>query len=97
MSIKDALRDANVQIIDVRSMMEYQMGHVSGSINIPLDEIPQHVEEFKSAKGPLIFCCASGNRSGQAVYYLEESGLQNIVNGGGWMNVNFEISNIESL
>lgn len=95
MNLKEALKDPNVQIIDVRSFMEYQMGHVSGSVNIPLNEIPQHVIEFKSATGPLVFCCASGNRSGQAAYYLQESGVENVCNGGGWMNVNYELSQIQ--
>jgi rhodanese-related sulfurtransferase len=43
----------------------------------------------------LIFCCASGNRSGQAVYYLQESGVENVCNGGGWMNVNYELSQMQ--
>jgi phage shock protein E len=97
MNLKEALKDPHVQIIDVRSFMEYQMGHVSGSVNIPLNEIPQHVTEFNSATGPLVFCCASGNRSGQAVYYLEESGVKNVINGGGWMNVNYEISQMQTV
>jgi rhodanese-related sulfurtransferase len=95
MNIQDALKDDNVKIIDVRSMIEFQMGHVSGSINIPLNEIPQHVDEFKIANGPMVFCCASGGRSGQAVNYLQENGIKNICNGGGWMNVNFELSKIQ--
>jgi rhodanese-related sulfurtransferase len=97
MNLKEALKDPHVQIIDVRSFMEYQMGHVSGSVNIPLNEIPQHVTEFNSATGPLVFCCASGNRSGQAVYYLEESGVKNVINGFGWMNVNYEISQMQTV
>jgi rhodanese-related sulfurtransferase len=95
MNLKEALKNPNHQIIDVRSFMEFQMGHVAGSINIPLNEIPQHVEEFKSLSGALIFCCASGNRSGQAVYYLQESGVENVCNGGGWMNVNYELSQMQ--
>jgi rhodanese-related sulfurtransferase len=35
------------------------------SINIPLNEIPERVEELKKLNAPLILCCASGNRSGQ--------------------------------
>ncbi|MEY2938663.1 MAG: hypothetical protein RL062_1252 [Bacteroidota bacterium] len=94
MSLKEALQHPNVKIIDVRSVGEFQMGHVAGSINIPLNEIPQHLEEFKSMDFPLVLCCASGGRSGQATYFLQENGIQNCINGGGWMNVNFEITQI---
>lgn len=37
----------NKTIIDVRTPMEFMGGHVTGSINIPLNEIPQRVEEIK--------------------------------------------------
>lgn len=81
-----------MRIIDVRSPMEFQMGHVAGSVNIPLNEIPQQLAELKNYPGPQVFCCASGNRSGQAVYFLQENGISNAINGGSWMDVNFEIS-----
>ena len=53
-------------IIDVRSPEEFKNGNVAGSINIPLNEIQQRIEEIKKLPYPLILCCASGNRSGQA-------------------------------
>ena len=97
MTTKEALSLSDVKIIDVRSFMEFQAGHVPGSINIPLNEIPQHVADLKNETCPLIFCCASGNRSGQAVYYLQEHGVSNAINGGGWMSVQFEISQLQSV
>jgi len=81
----------NKKIIDVRSKMEFMGGHVAGSINIPLQEIPDHVEEIRDM-GETIFCCASGNRSGQAVNYLKAQGI-NCENGGGWMELNFKLQN----
>jgi rhodanese-related sulfurtransferase len=74
-------------IVDVRSDMEFMGGHVAGSINIPLHEIPQRIEEFKAMAQPIILCCASGNRSGQATAFLKQHGI-NCINGGGWMEVN---------
>ena len=97
MTTKEALSQPDVKIIDVRSFMEFQSGHVPGSINIPLNEIPQHVADLKNETCPLIFCCASGNRSGQAVYYLQEHGVSNAINGGGWMSVQFELSQLQSI
>ena len=52
-------------IIDVRSYGEFMGGHVAGSINIPLQEITQRLDEIKALPKPVILCCASGNRSGQ--------------------------------
>jgi rhodanese-related sulfurtransferase len=38
-------------------------GHVVGSINIALNEIPERIIEIKKLQMPLILCCASGNRT----------------------------------
>ena len=75
-------------IIDVRSYAEYMGGHVAGSINIPLQDLPQHLDEIKSMPQPVILCCASGNRSGQAMMFLRDQGI-NCENGGSWLSVNF--------
>jgi rhodanese-related sulfurtransferase len=78
-------------IIDVRTRAEYAGGHVAGSINIPLQEITEHIDEIKAMAEPIIFCCASGNRSGQATHYFQSLGL-NCENGGSWLEVNFLVS-----
>ena len=79
-------------IIDVRSPMEFMSGHPQGAINIPLQEIPERIEEFRHMKFPLILCCASGNRSGQACAYLNAQNIQ-AENGGSWFDVNFQLQN----
>lgn len=75
-------------IIDVRTRAEFAGGHVAGSINIPLQEITEHIEEIKAMAQPIIFCCASGVRSGQATQYFQSLGVD-CENGGGWMEVNY--------
>ena len=75
-------------IIDVRSYAEYMGGHVAGTINIPLQDLPQHLDEIKAMPQPVILCCASGNRSGQAMMFLRNQGI-NCENGGSWLSVNF--------
>ncbi len=77
-------------IVDVRTTREFMGGHVAGSINIPLHEIKQRVDEFKSFPQPIILCCASGNRSGQATAFLRGYGID-CENGGSWLNVNYQM------
>jgi rhodanese-related sulfurtransferase len=77
----------NATIVDVRTHGEFMGGHVAGSINIPLQEIPNRVEEFKNMSQPIILCCASGNRSGQATSFLKSHGVE-CSNGGSWLDVN---------
>ncbi|MCB0380661.1 MAG: rhodanese-like domain-containing protein [Flavobacteriales bacterium] len=71
-------------IVDVREPFEYEMGRVEGSVNIPLGEVPGRVDEFKNMKKPLVLCCASGGRSGQATSFLAQNGVEEVYNGGGW-------------
>lgn len=81
-------------IIDVRSSMEFMGGNVAGSINIPLQEIPQRIDEIKQMRSDIILCCASGARSGNAMQYLKSCGIE-CENGGGWMEVNYQIQSSE--
>jgi rhodanese-related sulfurtransferase len=79
-------------IVDVRTPGEFMGGNVAGSINIPLQEIQQRLDELKSLPQPIILCCASGGRSGQATAFLQQQGID-CVNGGSWMDVNYEVYN----
>ena len=83
--------DQNATIIDVRTPAEFMGGHVAGSTNIPLNTIRERVEDIKALNKPVVLCCASGNRSGQATAFLKQEGV-NCENGGGWMQVNAMVS-----
>lgn len=74
-------------IIDVRTPGEFMGGHVAGSINIPLSDITTKLDEIKKMDQPIILCCASGGRSGQATMFLKQHGV-NCSNGGSWLDVN---------
>lgn len=78
-------------IVDVRSPEEFRMGHVEGSINIPLQEVPGRIAEFRNMKSPLVLCCASGNRSGMAAMMLQREGVD-CFNAGGWMDVQYNLA-----
>ncbi len=74
-------------VVDVRTSQEFAEGHVPGSINIPLDQLPRRVEEFRTMAKPLILCCRSGVRSENALRYLQQQGITELSNGGSWQEV----------
>lgn len=88
MDTEEIIRNGEGTIVDVRTPAEFNGGSVAGATNIPLNEIPQRLDELKKLPSPLVLCCASGNRSGQAAGYLSRQGVD-CVNGGSWMDVNF--------
>lgn len=88
MDVKKIIKEKQGTIIDVRSAGEFSSGNAEGSINIPLQEISQRIEEIKNLKTPLVLCCASGGRSAQAHNYLVHQGVE-CCNGGSWLDVNY--------
>ncbi|MDY7394908.1 rhodanese-like domain-containing protein [Aureibaculum sp. 2210JD6-5] len=78
--------DKGAIVIDVRTVAEYNDGHVEGSKNIVLDTIEDHIDEIKAFNKPVITCCRSGARSGNAADILNEYGID-CINGGPWQNV----------
>ena len=85
MSIQEKINHADTTIVDVRTPGEFSGGHVTGSVNIPLNEVVSRIDELKTMQ-PLVLCCASGGRRRQAADYLADQGLE-VVNGGGWKSV----------
>lgn len=88
MSVEQMIKENAGTIVDVRTTAEFRGGHVAKSINIPVQEITARIEEIKELKQPLILCCASGGRSGQATQFLTQLGIE-CYNGGSWLDVNY--------
>ncbi len=83
------LFNEQVFLIDVRETDEYVDGHVPGAIHIPLNEVPNRVEEFRNPQGGVTYViCKAGGRSASACAYLAQNSL-NVINiaGGtmGWL------------
>ena len=55
-------RDGSVTLLDVRTRIEYDCGHVDGFVNIPVDELREHLSELPKGKTVYVIC-QSGLRS----------------------------------
>ena len=64
---------AGIPIIDVRKKSEFDSEHVVGAVNIPLNQINQHLAEIPKDK-PFILHCAGGYRSMIAASILKQRG-----------------------
>jgi rhodanese-related sulfurtransferase len=83
--IKEYLKNDAI-ILDVRTQMEWDEGHVEKAKHIVLNLIPLEIEEIKSWNKPIIAVCKSGGRSQQAAQFLTQNGID-VINGGPWQNV----------
>lgn len=79
--VEEARGNPNAVVLDVRTAQEYQMGHIEGAVNIPLDQIDRAATELAGKK--LYVHCASGTRSRQAVAQLKAAGFADAQNIGG--------------
>ena len=66
-------------VIDVRTEMEYQQGHIEGSQLISFSELAEKAEKWPKDK-MLLIVCASGSRSGAAAQMLAEKGYTEVYN-----------------
>ena len=77
----------NFGLLDVRTAAEFTRAKISGSINIPLDELRERAEELKNKN--LIVSCQAGSRSHTASLLLNSMGFNTFNLDGGyqtWIN-----------
>ena len=74
-------------IIDVKSEAEFYSGHIENSLNIYLGELSSRLDCLKYKDQAIITCCTSGIRSEGLQKSLSSKGYTNLVNGGGWLNL----------
>lgn len=80
---KMSIGAAGVDLIDVRTPVEFQEVHVRGARNVPLDRLsPVDVQNQRDGTDdePLYVICRSGKRGDQACRKFIEAGYTNIVN-----------------
>ena len=71
-------------ILDVRTVQEYESGHIPGAICIPNETISDaEIPQLPDKDQLILVYCRSGNRSKQAAAKLARLGYKNIVEIGG--------------
>lgn len=64
--------DEQIQIVDVRTMTEFESGHIPAAINIPLECLRQRIEELDRRR-PVVAYCAVGQRGYMATRILMQN------------------------
>jgi rhodanese-related sulfurtransferase len=72
---------AEGQVVDVRTVREFEQDAVTGARNIPVDQLGRRMVELDRAR-PVIVYCASGRRSAVAARMLRDVGYPNVVDAG---------------
>jgi phage shock protein E len=70
-------------VIDVRTVTEWNNGHIEGAVLIPYDQIGEKIGTVVQDKSQEIYLyCRTGHRAGIAKEALEKLGYKNIINLG---------------
>lgn len=77
----DALMAEGLPLVDVRTPREFADGHIPGSINIPIDDIRDRIDEVPS---PCMVTCRVGQRGHTATTLLRELGIDAVNLDGGF-------------
>ncbi|MGB4984662.1 MAG: rhodanese-like domain-containing protein [Erysipelotrichaceae bacterium] len=85
---KTMMDSEEVVVVDVRTKEEFDEGHISKAINIPLDEI-EKIDVVKDKK--ILVYCRSGNRSATASSKLVEMGYEKVYDFGGIKDWPYEV------
>ena len=78
------VNQAHAVYVDVRTIEEYNAGHVRDALHIPYDLMAQRWRELEPYRNQrLIVYCRSGRRAGVALEVLKGRGFAQVENGGG--------------
>ncbi|SES63191.1 Rhodanese-related sulfurtransferase [Salinibacillus kushneri] len=89
--VEESLERNKYTIIDVREQEEVQQGMIKGARHIPLQQIPESLDQLEKNE-EYVLVCRSGRRSYNASQYLQEQGynVRNMV--GGMLNWKGEVT-----
>ena len=73
------LQKAKPLLIDVREPWEFEICQLPGSTNIPMGQIPQHLETICQAQECVIIC-HHGVRSMNVIQYLLQQNIDHLIN-----------------
>jgi len=72
-----AAQAKGAQVIDVRTAGEFDMGHIPGAKNVPIDTLSAEAANWDRNATYVVYC-ASGSRSTEAVKILTSLGFKNL-------------------
>ncbi|MDD4770910.1 MAG: FAD-dependent oxidoreductase [Bacteroidales bacterium] len=72
-------QNENYFLLDIRTRDEFLLGSIEGAVNIPLDELRQHIQELPKDRKIVAFC-GVGLRAHVACRILQQSGFDEIYN-----------------
>jgi rhodanese-related sulfurtransferase len=92
--LEQLIKAGSVCVIDVRPRLEYENGHLPGAISMPVDELPEHLNELPQDRQIVAYCRGSYCLfADEAVAMLRSHGFDARRLDGGWSEWSAEAGN----
>lgn len=72
-----ALVAEGAQLVDVRTPEEFAAGHITGAVNIPVQDLQARMAEIDRDRAVIVYC-RSGMRSANAARTLQAAGYESV-------------------
>ena len=76
-----AFNNQNARIIDIRPANKFANGHITGSQNIPFNDLKNHLAELQAIEVPVILVCDIGMQAGAAVQLINRPNFMRLEGG----------------
>lgn len=68
--VNERVQNGDIRVIDTRPASEYEQGHIPGSINVPLGDLPSRVPDIDWDDTDVVCACPVGESSKQAAMLI---------------------------
>lgn len=85
MDLSKSIENQQVALIDVRSDVEWEAGHIAQAKHLFLGRLPDHLDQVPR-ESKIVVQCQGGARSAIGVSVLQAAGFKNVVNLNGGFN-----------
>ena len=86
-----ALVKEGALILDVRTEEEFEVDHIEGSLNIPVEKLRNNLHLLADKQRVIIACCVSGAKSWYAKNLLDSLGFVRVYDAGKWTKLHRKI------
>lgn len=77
--INKIIEEQKPVIVDLRTPAEYERGHISGALNVPIETLRSNRSALDIYKeNPVLLYCRTINKADLAIWFLENRGFKSI-------------------
>ena len=83
--LNDAIKNNNLQIVDLRGATEFRSGHIKGAKHVFVGTLPENLEKLDKTKN-IVVHCQGGDRAAIGYSLLRKNGFLNVKTFAGGIN-----------